>query len=415
MMLIPRLLLQTLVLALTQLWANKVRAVLTMLGIMIGVGAVIATVGATQGLKAYILKEFDSFGPRKIWMDGFVPRAQRGRVSWTQNDLRIRELMYLKDNAQTIDAITPMQFISGTVRAGDEVRSGVSVTGAWPDWHEIEKRQAILGRPLIWTDVNEVRNICLVNDKAIAELQLDIDPTGDFILLNDRRFLIVGVVETKEVAQGFPGGGEARTELFIPYTTAIAMQPRDTANFALAQIKEGVDAGEAKAELTSILRRLRRLGGEDDNNFQVEAVQSIIDQVSRIGTGITIAASGLVAISLLVGGIGIMNIMLVSVSERTREIGLRKAVGARPSVILIQFLVEAVVLCVVGGLIGLLAGVGLLKGVASIPSSPLAEVGVPLWAVGVALGFSAFTGIVFGMFPALKAARLDPIVALRHE
>ena len=414
-MILIRLALQTVVLALAQLWGNKFRAILTMLGIMIGVGAVIATVGATEGLKAYVLKEFDSFGPRKVWMDGTVPRKLRGRVSWSQFDLRLSELEYLRKNCTTIDAITPMYFTGATVRSADESRQSISVTGVWPDWHEIEKRVAIKGRPLIQTDIDEIRNVCLINDKGIQELQLDADPSGDYILVNDRRFLIVGVVETKDVAQGFPGGGEARTELYIPVTTALSMQPRETVSFALAQLKDAKDAEEARAEISSIIRRLRKLSGDDENTFVVEAVQSVIDQINRLATGITVAAAGLVAISLLVGGIGIMNIMLVSVSERTREIGLRKAVGARPSIILVQFLVEAVVLCMVGGLIGIAAGLGLVAAAGQIPGSPLKDAAVPLWAAVIGVGFSALVGVVFGMFPAIKASRLDPIVALRHE
>lgn len=414
-MILIRLALQTVVLALAQLWGNKFRAILTMLGIMIGVGAVIATVGATEGLKAYVLKEFDSFGPRKVWMDGTVPRKLRGRVSWSQFDLRLSELEYLRKNCTTIDAITPMYFTGATVRSTDESRQSISVTGVWPDWHEIEKRVAIKGRPLIQTDIDEIRNVCLINDKGIQELQLDADPSGDYILVNDRRFLIVGVVETKDVAQGFPGGGEARTELYIPVTTALSMQPRETVSFALAQLKDAKDAEEARAEISSIFRRLRKLSGDDENTFVVEAVQSVIDQINRLATGITVAAAGLVAISLLVGGIGIMNIMLVSVSERTREIGLRKAVGARPSIILVQFLVEAVVLCMVGGLIGIAAGLGLVAAAGQIPGSPLKDAAVPLWAAVIGVGFSALVGVVFGMFPAIKASRLDPIVALRHE
>ncbi len=414
-MILVRLLIQTVWLALGQLWASKVRALLTTLGIVIGVGAVIATVAATQGLKNFILKEFDSFGPRKVWMDGTVPPSQRGRVSWSQYDLRLTELDYLRQNASTIDALTPMYFLSATVRSTDTQRTGVQLVGIHPDWHEIEKRQTIKGRPFIQTDIDQWRNVCLVNDKAIAELALDVDPTGDFILVNDRRFLIVGVVETKQVSQGFPGGGEARTEVYVPVTTALAMQPRETVSFALAQLKSADGGDEAKAEMASIFRRLRKLGGEDENTFVIETVASVIDQVNRVGTGITAAAGGLVAISLLVGGIGIMNIMLVSVSERTREIGLRKAVGARPVVILLQFLVEAVVICMAGGFIGLLCGFGIIMAVASIPGTPLAEATVPLWSVALAIGFSAFTGIVFGMFPAIKAARLDPIVALRHD
>jgi putative ABC transport system permease protein len=348
-------------------------------------------------------------------MDGTVPRKLRGRVSWSQFDLRLSELEYLRKNCTTIDAITPMYFTGATVRSADESRQSISVTGVWPDWHEIEKRVAIKGRPLIQTDIDEIRNVCLINDKGIQELQLDADPSGDYILVNDRRFLIVGVVETKDVAQGFPGGGEARTELYIPVTTALSMQPRETVSFALAQLKDAKDAEEARAEISSIFRRLRKLSGDDENTFVVEAVQSVIDQINRLATGITVAAAGLVAISLLVGGIGIMNIMLVSVSERTREIGLRKAVGARPSIILVQFLVEAVVLCMVGGLIGIAAGLGLVAAAGQIPGSPLKDAAVPLWAAVIGVGFSALVGVVFGMFPAIKASRLDPIVALRHE
>jgi putative ABC transport system permease protein len=413
-MIIIRILLQTVVLALSQLWANKIRAVLTMLGIMIGVGAVIATVSATDGLKKFVLKEFDSFGPRKVWFDGRVPQKLRGRVGWREFDLKPSEIDYLRTHATTVDAITPMYFVNSTIRAGDIVVQGISATGITSDWHEIEKRLVTKGRPFIQTDIDEIRNVCLINDRAIAELELDTDPIEDFILINNRRFMIVGVVETKNVATGFPGS-EARSEVYLPISTALSVQPSLNYSFALAQLKSTDLAEEGKAEISAILRRLRNIQGDDENTFVVETVQSAIDQITRVATGITLGAGGLVGISLLVGGIGIMNIMLVSVSERTREIGLRKAVGARPGIILMQFLTEAVVLCLVGGLIGIAAGFGLLAVAKLALESIFGQATVPVWAIALAVGFSAATGIIFGMFPAIKAARLDPIVALRHE
>ncbi len=159
----------------------------------------------------------------------------------------------------------------------------------------------------------------------------------------------------------------------------------------------------------------RGIGPGEPDTFAVNRVEALLDQVRRIGAIITFTAAGVVGISLLVGGIGIMNIMLVSVSERTREIGLRKAVGARPIVILVQFLVEAVVLCLVGGLIGLSLGQAMTVIARSIPDSPLSQASIPPWAVVLAFGFSAAVGLTFGMFPAIKASRLDPIDALRHE
>ena len=414
-MILIRLMFQTVALAFVQLAGNKFRALLTTLGIIIGVGAVILTGTATQGLKGYVLHQLDTFGPRKVFMTGDVPRPMRGRIRWSEVALKMTEIQYLKDNAQTIDAITPMHFANGQVRAGDVAREGVTVTGIWPDWHEIEKRYVTMGRPFIQVDVDEMRNVCLINDKAIAELELDSDPTGETLIINNRRFLVVGVVETKEMAAMFPGGGETRTEVYVPVTTAMAMRPRLFVDFALAQLKGTDESDESKAEMTAILRRLRGLSGEDQSTFQIHTVQSAITQFQAVSGVITGVALGLVAVSLLVGGVGIMNIMLVSVSERTREIGLRKAVGARPGVILLQFLVEATVLCLMGGVVGVVLSGGMVGGLKAIAPDMSSYLQVPAWTIYVSVGFAAVTGIVFGMFPAIKAARLDPIVALRHE
>jgi putative ABC transport system permease protein len=183
----------------------------------------------------------------------------------------------------------------------------------------------------------------------------------------------------------------------------------------VALAKSPEEAQDASAEITRVLRKVRGLASGDSDTFRVQAIDQFIDQFKSIASGITAVAGGIVGISLLVGGIGIMNIMLVSVSERTREIGLRKAVGATPSAILLQFLLEAVTLCLVGGLVGVLIGQTFALAVSSIPGAKMENASVPAWAVALAFVFSAGVGVVFGMFPAIKASRLDPIEALRHE
>ena len=185
--------------------------------------------------------------------------------------------------------------------------------------------------------------------------------------------------------------------------------------WAIASSKSAATAEEATAEVRFFLRRMRHLKPGDPDTFHLEVMERHLKEIQNVALIMTAVAGGIVGISLLVGGIGIMNIMLVSVSERTREIGLRKAVGARPGTILLQFLVEAVVLCLCGGCLGLLGAEALTKGITSIPNAELEMAYIPLWAIGMAFGFSAFVGICFGMFPAIKAARLDPIEALRHE
>jgi putative ABC transport system permease protein len=209
------------------------------------------------------------------------------------------------------------------------------------------------------------------------------------------------------------GGNFSDSEVFIPFTTA-RVSPR-MGMICIAATKSPTLTEEAKAELTFFMRRQRGLKVEEENTFRIESVEQFVQQFNSVATAITMVAAGIVGISLLVGGVGIMNIMLVSVSERTREIGLRKAVGARPSAILLQFLIEAMMLCLMGGLMGLLCGQGLTTAMASIPDAKLEKAFIPGWAVALSFGFSAAVGLLFGMFPAIKAARLDPIEALRHE
>ena len=413
-MIIFRLMLQTVGLALTQIWANKVRAMLTTLGIIIGVVAVIVLAAAGQGFKTFVLDQFSSFGASKVWIFPRMPPEQRDRFSFRQIKITTAQIDSLLAASPSLQAITPVMQINATVQNGDRVRQFVLVQGVRPSWHEIEDRSVIRGRALMQVDEAERRQVCLINDKAIEELALDADPSGTTILVDGRRFLIIGVVETKQVSPMF-GGDEAQTEIFIPFRTGEAIRP-EPRMYAVAKTRAPELFGDAKAEVRAQLRRMRKLRPQDPDTFGVQAIEEAISQFEKVATGITVFIAGVVSISLLVGGIGIMNIMLVSVSERTREIGLRKAVGARPEVILLQFLVEAVTLCLVGCGVGLLIGMlGVMAMRSGGEDSPVHKAEAPMWSIILSVAFSAGTGVIFGMFPAIKAARLDPIVALRHE
>ena len=408
-----RLLFQTVLIALAQIWANKVRALLTTLGIVIGVAAVISIVAATRGMERFVLDQFATLGANKVWIFPRMPDQRRDRYTWRQIRINTRQADGLLAAAPSLARISPVMTLTATVQAGDRVKDLVTVTGIRPDWHEIESRSVTIGRPFTKTDEEEKLQVCLINDRGVAELNLNSDPTGTVILVAGRRFKIVGVVETKSVSPMF-GGGEAQTEIYIPFSVGEMMRP-EPRMYIIAQSRGPELFEDAKAEVTTYMRRVRNLSPGEPDTFGVQAIDQAIAQFKSVAAGLQAFAGGIVAISLLVGGIGIMNIMLVSVSERTREIGLRKAVGAKPGVILMQFLVEAVTLCLLGGLIGLAIGQALVLGMRLIPNSPLEGAEIPTWAVILSVGFSGATGLVFGMFPAIKAARLDPIEALRHE
>jgi putative ABC transport system permease protein len=408
-----RIVIQTVGLAIGQIWANKVRSILTTLGVIIGVASVVAVIAALQGLRQTVLTEFEKLGAKRVYIDGHLPESQWRTGRWRDVQLKLDEIEAIREHCPSITSITPEWWGSYSAEHGERKIDGVPTVGIWPTWHDIVGRQVVQGREFIPVDDTARQFVCLVNDKAIEELDLPREPVGEFIRIAGRRFKIVGVVETVQLA--LFGGGDTATEIFVPFGTAQILNPDGVISHAWGSLASPDKVDEAQGEITFVLRKMRELAAEDEATFQIEVLQQFIDQFNALAAGITAGAGGIVGISLLVGGIGIMNIMLVSVSERTREIGLRKAIGARPTVILVQFLVESVTLCLAGGAIGLGAGQGLIAALRAIPESPLKDASVPVWAVLLAVGFSASTGVVFGMFPAIKAARLDPIEALRHD
>ncbi|HRP64368.1 MAG TPA: ABC transporter permease, partial [Phycisphaerales bacterium] len=345
----PLLLLQTILLAIDQIRANKMRSFLTSLGIIIGVASVTSVVAALDGLKTRVLTEFETFGATKIFIIHERPAgAPRNMYPFERIRLKVEEVHLLREHCPSIRRVSPQTSLGASIRPVQLQRDAVTITvhGIWPDWHDIENRSVIAGRPFSQIDEENARKVCLVNESAIRELGLDADPTGQFLLVNDDRFLIVGVVETLQPTI-FTMDSVA-TEVFIPFSTAARMQPPEFFFYVLGQAVSPQASEEAQAEAEFVLRRARGLAPDEPNTFVVRTIDQFVQQFKALAAGITAIAGGIVAISLLVGGIGIMNIMLVSVSERTREIGLRKAVGARPSAILMQFLVEAIMLCFAG-------------------------------------------------------------------
>jgi putative ABC transport system permease protein len=406
---------QSVVLALSQIWANKVRSLLTTMGIVIGVASVTLVIAALTGLKDNVLGELEAFGTNKVYV--LPDRQSEGptsTMSWRQINFRPDEFDDLLANAPSLEAFTRMTSRQRQVRYDDNVET-MNVAGIDPAWHLVENRSVIMGRPFSLLDNEQGLPVCLLDETTRDKLGMDKDPTGEDLIIGGRRFRVVGLVEP-EPQLNMGGGGPPQYSLYVPYRTLWNMDPNWMSfNWVVGAARSPDVAEEAASEIRFFLRTRRQLDAGFPDTFRVEIIEQFVQQFKTIATTVTLVAAAVVGISLVVGGVGIMNIMLVSVSERTREIGLRKAVGARPGVVLIQFLIEAIVLCLVGGLIGLLIGQAMTMGIRQIPGASLEKAAIPVWAIMLSFGFSAAVGVIFGMFPAVKAARLDPIVALRHE
>jgi putative ABC transport system permease protein len=408
-----RLIYQSVCMAMVQIWANKTRSVLTTLGIIIGVASVTAVIAALTGLKAKVISNLESFGTNNMFIMSQNPRTgPMKNASWWMIRFRPEEFDNMLAHCPSVEDFTRITRDFGTVTYGRE-SAEVSVSGINISWHTIQGRGVIEGRHFLAMDETSARQVCLITPKLKEKLKLDKECTGQSVFVFGRNFRIVGVVEEMASGQMFGDSTGQDGEVFIPFNTAYKLWR--SYMYVVAKARSTELSEEATAEIKFYLRKERHIKPGDPDTFRLEVVEQFIKQVKGMALVLTAVAGGIVGISLLVGGIGIMNIMLVSVSERTREIGLRKAVGARPGAIMLQFLVEAVMLCFIGGLIGIGIGQLLTMAISNIPGAQMEQAHMPFYAVMLAFGFSAVVGVFFGFFPAVKAARLDPIEALRHE
>jgi putative ABC transport system permease protein len=410
-----RLLYQSIYLALGQIWANKTRSILTTIGIIIGVASVTAVIAALSGLKAKILRQVETFGTNTIWIQ--VNRPETGplrHASWSSLRFIPENFDGMLEHCPSVERFSRIAWVGRwTARYSERSVEDVRVRAIEPAYHEIESRPVVLGRTFTVIDDMQVRQVCLIDPKLQNELHLDRDCIGQTVRLGHYLFVIVGVIE-RQPEMNFGQGNEDYYEVFIPFKTAFKFNQTPWI-WVFAEGKSADVLEDAQAEIRFFLRRTRHIRPTEPDTFRIESLQSALETFNKIAIMVTLVAGGIVGISLLVGGVGIMNIMLVSVSERTREIGLRKAVGAKKSAILTQFMIEAIVLCFVGGFVGVGIGQLLTMAISNIPNAELDMAYIPLWAIALSFAFAGSVGIFFGMFPAIKAARLDPIEALRHE
>jgi putative ABC transport system permease protein len=396
--------------ALQAIRANKMRSLLTTLGIIIGVAAVIAVVSIVQGLNHVIETRLASVGVTYI------------RVQWRQDpndpDLAGREVVLtyedgvaIEERATAIAAFNPIFFRGERVHLRDRHHS-TTLLGVGSSHQEVNNHWVDRGRFFSDFDLDRRASVCVVGREILDELELGDDPLGTDIVVGRNSFTIIGIME--EMGEMF--GQNSDDLVLIPITTARDIYGHEAFKRLILDFQAtGADQVElAGDQIRDILRARHQIPEGKRDDFRVVLQEEFLEVTGSILGTITSVVAGVVSIALLVGGIGIMNIMLVSVTERTREIGVRKAVGARKSDILIQFLIEAVTISLVGGLIGILGGWGLgILGAKAIPGFPDAH--VPLWAIALGFVFAAVVGVFFGTYPAAKAASLDPIEALRYE
>jgi len=390
--------------AFASLAANRLRSALTMLGVVIGVGAVILLVSLGEGADAFVRSEFAGIGTNLIMVQPGKQSTTGGPPApATTRRLTLRDAEAVRRDARFVEAVVPVTIGSGVVER-EGYRRNVMVLGVDASWSKVFNVRAERGQFFDeGADVAE-RRVVVIGPKVAAELFGDADPLGGRIEVAGGRFRVIGVTDPK----GSTLGMDFDDIVYIPVSVSFRLFGVDSLFGLRAKAVSNELLGEASREIKRVLRERH---GVDD--FTVITQDELMKTLSRILDVLTILLASIAAVSLLVGGIGIMNIMLVTVKERTREIGLRKAIGARRRDILVQFLVESATLSLFGGAVGLALGVGIpLVAHLVAPSFPAV---VAPWAVVLALVFSLVVGIFFGVYPALQAARLRPVEALRYD
>ena len=400
---------ETIAVAFSSIRANKLRSVLTMLGIIIGVGAVITMVALGSGAQKAVVERISALGANTFTV--FPGQSQRGGISFSnRTQLSFDDYLAIKNDAKLISEVEPEMRSNFQVKFGNQ-NINTTVDGTTANYIAVKNYTVPFGRSFTDGD-DQARQRYAVLGADVPEM-LGANPAAMIhqeVLIRGVPFEIIVVLNRKGAQGSFQNPDES---IWIPLQTArYRLIGSDRINSIAIQVRSDVPIDQGMVDLERVLRRMHHIRPGGDNDFQIRNPQDILATQQQTTQIFGVLLACVAAVSLVVGGIGIMNIMLVSVTERTREIGVRKALGATKLNILSQFLVEALVLCVTGGIIGILLGAG-----AAVALSKLAQWNVLIspTAIVIAFGFSAFIGLFFGIWPARRAASLDPIVALRYE
>ncbi len=405
--------LQTLKIALRALRTNKMRSFLTMLGIIIGIAAVIAMMAVGSGASYVISKQIASIGSNIILVlpgsttSGGLRSGSGGAQTLTSDDVKA-----IMAECPSVDKAAPTVRSSGLIVFGNMNWSTV-LMGTTPELFDIREWGVVSGRSISQQDVDSAAKVCLLGQTVAENLFGSSDPIGKIVRIKKVPFTVVGVLDRKGQS---PQGQDQDDTVFVPLRTAqrnlTRSQLPNSVGAVMVKAKSEELLTKAEEEINSLLKQRHRINGGKEPDFSTRNLSEILAVAEQSSKAMSLLLGAVASISLIVGGIGIMNIMLVSVTERTREIGIRMAIGAKKNDILLQFMTEAVLLTLLGGLIGIILGVGGATVVSNLLGWPTM---ISVQSIALAVVFSAAVGIFFGFYPAKKAAGLNPIDALRYE
>jgi len=400
--------------ALTSLTAHTMRTFLTMLGIVIGVAAVIALVAVGQGTQAQVLSQFESLGSNLLTVQSMMRFgfSQFG-LQQSSSELTMDDVEAIEALASSVSLVAPEYSSNATATYGGTTTS-VSISGVTEIYGVVNNRSVSRGRFITAEDNEEIAKVVVLGSDVLEDLfgSTAVNPVGQTIRLNRQNYEVIGVLES----EGTSGMESEDSIILMPLRTAqlkLGGAGTTSVRSISLQVRSAEEMDLAQAQVTAILRARHGLAAGEDDDFMVRNQADLVSSIEETSGTFTTLLGSIAAISLLVGGIGIMNIMLVSVTERTREVGLRKAVGAKHSDILVQFLTEAIVISVLGGVIGVALGVGGAQIIAPLLGASQAV--VTGQSVALAVAVSLAIGLFFGLYPANRAAALNPIEALRYE
>ena len=388
---------------------NKMRSALTALGIIIGVACVIAMIGVGKGSQAAIQSQISALGTNFLMVFPGVATQSGARIFTGESTLTEDDVAAVKAECPSVAYVSPMSRSAGQVVAGN-LNWGTQVQGVGVEWPFIRSWNTSNGTFFGESEVRSAAKVCVLGSTVATALFGDQNPVGESVRIKNFPFRVIGVLEAK----GGNSMGQDQDDVVIaPYTTVMRLLKKTTKiDMFMASAVSRNAVADAQQEIEALLRQRHRIGPGQDADFMIRSQQEIAQTADQTSKTLSLLLASAASISLLVGGIGIMNIMLVSVTERTREIGIRMAIGAKGRDILTQFLIEALTLSIAGGAIGVTLGIAASRVLAWKAQWPIV---LSPGAVGLAFGFSAAIGVFFGFYPARKASRLDPIEALRYE